>query len=115
MLDMALRIEPLRFALWDAGIPCTLCHALHAAWREDMQPAAAAARWLAARTPGADDAALPGLMLRVADSGRQDVAGVLLASSSWSEARCNQQLKRWARMGRTELCRLLLSRWGTVQ
>ncbi len=91
MLDLALRIEPLRMALWDhAGMPCTLCHALHAAWREDMQPAAAAAKWLVARTPAADTA-LPGLMQQASRGGRLDVAVVLLASSSWQEARCCQQ------------------------
>ncbi len=71
LLDLALRIEPLRAALWDAGMPCTLYHALHDAWKQDMQPAAAAASWLTARTPGAADAALPCLMQRVADKDRQ--------------------------------------------
>ncbi len=108
LLDLALRIEPLRMALWDAGMPCTLCHALHAAWRKDMQPAAAAARWLAARTPGAAGAALPGLMRRVADRGRLDVAAALLASRKGE--RWQWLLYQWARQGRTELCRLLLTR-----
>ncbi len=110
LLDLVLRIEPLRTVLWNVGMPCTLCHALHAVWREDMQPAAAAARWLAARIQGADDSALPGLMLRVADNGRLDVAAVLLASSSWDVTRCNRQLVRWASEGRLELCNLLLTR-----
>ncbi len=110
LLDLALCIEPLRMALWDAGLPCSLCHVLHTAWREDMQLAAAASGWLAARTPGAADAALPGLMQRVARSGRIDVAAALLASSSWGEARCSKLLISWAGEGRTELCRLLLTR-----
>ncbi len=75
-----------------------------------MKLAAPAARWLAACTPGAADTALPGLMQRVAGSGRLDVAAALLASSSWDEERCSQQLVVWSREGRTQLCRLMLTK-----
>jgi hypothetical protein len=75
--------------------------------------ASPAARWLAAHTPGADDAALPSLMQQ-AGSGRLDVAMALLDSSSWEVARCNCQLVEWAREGRVELCHLLLTRQGVL-
>jgi hypothetical protein len=115
LLDLAQRIEPLCMALWDAGMPCTLCHALYAVWSSEMLSAAAASRWLTARTcavctPDALGAALPGLMQRVAGAGRLDVAAALLASSNWEEERCSQQLVEWAFEGRAVLCRLLLTR-----
>jgi hypothetical protein len=93
-------------ALWDTGMPFTLCRALYTAWKDDMQSAAAAARWLVA----VQSADLYLLMQRVTDKGRLDVAVALLAGSSWDEARCSQQLVAWANGGRANLCHLLLTR-----
>ncbi len=105
-LDMALTTEPLRMALWDAGMPCTLCHALHVSWREDMQPAAAAAKWLA----GSSSSDLATLMQQVAGAGRLDVAAALLASSTWDGQQCIEKLAAWAKDGHADLCYLLLTR-----
>ncbi len=102
-----LRIEPVRLALWDAGVGFNVCHSWYVAWRQDMACAGIAARWLSARANGR---ALPALMRHVADKGRLDVATALLASSGWDEANCNKQLLQWAFNGRSELCHMLLTR-----
>jgi hypothetical protein len=119
LLDLLHRIEPLRIALWQAALPwqckmqLSVCHAWYNAWKAHMASANAAARWLVTCTPRADREALPGLIQRAAAGGRLDVAAALLAGfCSWDEARCNWQLVDWARKGRSELCHLLLTRWG---